>query len=75
MKIWACKIGEVEPDVLPSGADAPMREAVEKAYLELTGKENNFCFSGWGGKLDPGERIVVNEWADKANEQPEKDKS
>lgn len=56
-KIWGCKIGEVAS--VPPGADAPMREAVERAYKELTGEEAVFNFSGWGEELTEGERAVV----------------
>lgn len=58
-KIWTCKIGECHADFLPPGADGPMREAVERAYRELTGKTPLFIFSGWGGELDEDERAVV----------------
>ena len=57
--IWTCKIGEKFHRNLPSGADAPMRNAVRKAYLELTGEEPDFIFSGWGGSLTKGERTVI----------------
>ena len=57
MKIWECKIGE-EHDV-PYGADFPMRQAVKDAYFKLTGREPEFCFSGWGAELDEVERQVV----------------
>ena len=61
MKIWSCKIGEIYE--LPSGgADAPMREAVRRAYIEITGKEPDFCFSGWGAELTVNEREVVEGW-------------
>lgn len=56
-KVWECKIGAAEG--LPLAADHPMREAVARAYLELTGKEPNFVFSGWGGSLTEGEQEVV----------------
>lgn len=59
MKIWECKIGEVDAAKLPPGADLPMRIAIQRAYKELTGEEANFLFSGWGGKLDECERFVV----------------
>jgi hypothetical protein len=36
-----------------------MRQAVEKAYRELTGEDPEFIFSGWGGRLDESERAVV----------------
>ena len=58
MKIWTCKIGEVE-DELPPGSDFPMRKAVVEAYCRLTGKEPDFCFSGWAGELDKEEREVA----------------
>lgn len=59
LKIWACKIGEIADKVLPPGSDWPMRDAVQKAYRELTGEDNKFCFSGWGGELTEPERAVV----------------
>jgi hypothetical protein len=59
--IWECKIGMREGTKvrLPGGADAPMRKAVERAFLELTGVEAHFNFSGWGGTLTRGEREVI----------------
>ena len=59
MKIWKCKIGEVYASKLPQGADGPMREAVERAYREITGEESDFLFSGWDSELTEGERAVV----------------
>lgn len=59
MKIWSCKIGECDAELLPDGADAPMRAAVERAYRELTGFDAAFNFSGWGAELDESERAVV----------------
>ncbi len=59
MKIWSCKIGEVDPGKLPDGADWPMRSAVQMAYREITGEDASFTFSGWGARLDEGERAVV----------------
>jgi len=61
MKIWDCKIGEIEAVNLPLSSDAPMRRAVEKAYFELTGQEPNFILSGWGGELTEEERMIVEE--------------
>ena len=61
LKIWDCKIGEVDKGKLPDGADAPIRQAVQKAYKEITGEDCLFCFSGWGGELDDIERNIVNE--------------
>lgn len=67
-KIWSCKIGEVNPSLLPPGSDSPMREAVEAAYLRLTGLESNFNFSGWGAELDCYERAVFNQQEDRRKE-------
>ena len=60
MKVLSCKIGEIEAESLPNGADSPMRLAVAEAYQRLTGEEPRFLFSGWGAKLTAGERAVVN---------------
>lgn len=57
MKIWSCKIGETAS--IPDGADAPMRQAVVRAYREITGTEPEFIFSGWGAELTEPERAVV----------------
>lgn len=57
--IWWCKIGEA--GTLPKGADGPMRDAVSDAYKELTGKEPNFIFSGWGGKLTEAEQACIDD--------------
>lgn len=46
-KIWTCKIGSVDDNELPDGADAPMRQAVQRAYFEMTGRCPGFTFSGW----------------------------
>ena len=59
MKIWTCKIGEVDNTKVPPGGDLPMRIAITKAYIELTGVEPTFLFSGWGGELTELERAVV----------------
>lgn len=59
MATWTCKIGEVDRDSLPAGCDGPMRQAVDDAYENLTGKQADFIFSGWGGKLNEYERAVV----------------
>lgn len=58
-KIWSCKIGEVASLPEIGGADLPMREAIAKAYKELTGEEPVFIFSGWGAELEERERAVV----------------
>ena len=58
-KVWSCKLGVVGGIDLPAGADAPMREAVERAFYELTGRHAEFNFSGWGSQLDKHEWEVV----------------
>lgn len=58
-QIWTCKIGECEDGILPRGADLPMREAVARAYRELTGLSPSFIFSGWSAELTEPERAVV----------------
>jgi hypothetical protein len=57
MEVWTCKIGG-HADV-PSGGDFPMRQAIKKAYRELTGKDCEFLFSGWGGSLTEIEAEVI----------------
>lgn len=59
MAIWDCKIGEIDRNLLSAGCDAPLRQAVQEAYKKLTGRNCDFCFSGWGGQLDKYERAVV----------------
>lgn len=56
---WSCIIGEIERKYLPAGSDFPMRLAVSAAYFQVTGKEANFCFSGWGSQLTPSQRKCV----------------
>lgn len=57
--IWSCKIGVRTDAGLPSGADFPMRKAVEHAFLEVVGKPDEFNFSGWGATLTANEREVI----------------
>lgn len=59
LKIWDCKIGEIDSSLLPAGSDGPMRRAVEEAYFNITGVRPEFIFSGWGAELTPAEREVV----------------
>ena len=59
LKIWDCKIGEIQNKHLPESSDSPMRRAVEEAYIKITGHEPLFNFSGWGGELTEVERAVV----------------
>ena len=55
---WSCKIGGLTGP-LPDGSDAPMRRAVEDAFVQVTGGTDEFCFSGWGATLTEGERECV----------------
>ena len=57
--VWTCKIGWADRAALPPGSDAPMRDAVERAFRELTGHDAKFTFSGWGGSLTEGELACV----------------
>lgn len=56
--IWQCKIGGLTGEI-PDGGDLPMRQAIKQAYYDLTGKEAEFCFSGWSAELTDSERSVV----------------
>ena len=58
-EIWTCKIGEVSPNKVPYPGDPIMRQAVQEAYMRLTGEVPKFTFSGWGGELTEGERELV----------------
>lgn len=58
-KVWFCKIGALYAGTLPSGSDAPMRAAVERAFKTLTGVDAEFVFSGWGQKLNEPELATV----------------
>jgi hypothetical protein len=58
-RVWSCKIGGVDTEALPPGADWPLRQAVKEAYFKLTGKESDFCFSGWGAELTEDEAAVA----------------
>lgn len=58
---WECKVGIAPgtPVTLPGGGDLPMRNAVEAAFLQVTGQEPEYCFSGWGAELTEGEKEVL----------------
>lgn len=58
-RIWTCKIGGELPEGLAPGSDLPMRQAIERAYFDLTGVEARFTFSGWAGELTIEERRVA----------------
>ena len=61
--VWGCKIGiRAGTEVtLPAGADGPMRNAIEAAFLEITGLEAEFIFSGWGETLTELENDLLDE--------------
>jgi len=59
MKCWNCKIGASWLSDLPEGSSKPLRNAVEKAFRELTGHDAEFTFCGWGGELDELELEVI----------------
>lgn len=56
---WTCQIGEIERDGLPEGSDNAMRDAAARAYRELTGRQPDYIFSGWGNPLPERYRAVV----------------
>lgn len=58
-KVWFCKIGFADEADMTGGSDGPMREAVEAAFIATIGREAEFTFSGWGGKLTEPELAVV----------------
>lgn len=58
-KIWYCKIGWATD--LPDGADFPMRQAIKKAFYDLTGEFPDFLFSGWGAELTESEEHCLTE--------------
>lgn len=59
--MWTCEIGIIGDFKLPPGSDTPMREAIAKAFHEVTGREPQFCFSGWGDELEEHKREVLRE--------------
>ena len=58
-RAWWCKIGPAAVTQLPKGADWPMRKAVQRAFRELTGRDADYVFSGWGAALTEGEHAVA----------------
>jgi hypothetical protein len=59
LRVWTCWIGETDQSNIPEGGDAPMRDAVAAAYYALTGRDDDFIFSGWGSTLPESYRAVV----------------
>ena len=64
-QFWICKVGFAEE--LPQGADFPLRMAVARAYKEITGKDAEFMFSGWGNYVGD---LTENELAAIENREP-----
>ena len=58
---WVGIIGETEHAKLPFGGDSPMRDAVEKAFKEVTGHEEEVMYSGWSADKKAVENIL-NAW-------------
>lgn len=57
--LWTCKIGYADLTDFPGGMDAPMRKAIDHAFLSIFGKEPEFIFSGWSGELTEPEKACV----------------
>jgi len=57
-RFWVCIIGDTEWNKLPPGADLPMRQAVEKAFRDITGHyaENNW--SGWSADKKTAAKLL-----------------
>jgi hypothetical protein len=49
---WICIIGATNSNNLIGGSDSPMRNAVQKAFEETTGHEDETCWSGWGSEKE-----------------------
>lgn len=56
-RYWYCLIGPFDTDKLPDGSDAPLRQAVQKAFAQLTGSEADLTSSGWGINEEQKDRI------------------
>lgn len=69
--VWTCKIGVMGNAPKPHSADGPMRLAVERVFRSLTGRDAEFCFSGWGGTIDECELAVVEDRLPNTHPQPD----
>jgi hypothetical protein len=49
---WHCTIGPTTRSKLRNGADAPLRIAVESAFVKLLGEQAEMCASGWGYSIE-----------------------
>ena len=56
-KIWTCAIVVPGDAELPSGFDAPPRQAALEAVERFV--EPLACFSGWDGSITPAQRRIV----------------
>ena len=54
---WYCLIGPADRDRLPAGSDAPLRNAVGRAFIALTGAQAEHNFSGWGHSEEEAELL------------------
>lgn len=68
---WTCRIGVTGEVEIPDGADYPMRVAVGKAFLAVTGREAEHCFSGWGDKWSELEVAVIEDRLPKGDDPQE----
>ena len=58
-EIWACKIGGMVETDLPDDANDIMREAITKAFVEITGRQPSFILSTWDDVLSAADRAEV----------------
>ncbi len=56
---WTCTVGPTDRGKLTVAADSPMREAIRRAFLEITGHEPEFLFSGWGQPPSESEQEYI----------------
>lgn len=49
---WICIIGPTNSKNLKDDSNSPMRNAVQKAFEETTGHEDETCWSGWGSEKE-----------------------
>ena len=54
---WFCLIGPADRDKLPQGCDGPIRNAVSRAFIALTGAQAEHNFSGWGRSEEEAELL------------------
>ena len=54
---WFCLIGSADRDRLPAVCDAPLRNAVDLAFIALTGAQAEHNFSGWGYSEEEAELL------------------